>query len=102
MSNDMFNEAVQAVKSGQRLRAKDLLARLIRVEQSNADYWLWMSVAVDSEKEQIFCLQNVLKYDPNSIAARRGLVILGALRPEVAGLPPAQLLEDTQVDIPPL
>jgi len=82
------------------LRAKDLLTRLIKVDQSRPDYWLWMSAAVETEKEQVFCLQNVLKLDPNSVAARRGLVVLGALRPEEAGLPPANVLEDTRVAIP--
>ncbi|MCC6188687.1 MAG: tetratricopeptide repeat protein [Anaerolineales bacterium] len=98
----MYKAAVQALKSGQRLRAKDLLTRLLKVDQSNADYWLWMSAAVDSEKEQVYCLQNVLKLDPNSIPARRGLVVLGALRPEDAGLPPAHILEDLPVVLPEL
>jgi Flp pilus assembly protein TadD len=100
MPDEMFDEAVQAIKAGQRLRAKDLLSRLIKVDQSKPDYWLWMSAAVDSEKEQVFCLQNVLKLDPNSVPARRGLVVLGALRPEEAGLPAANVLEDTRVAIP--
>ena len=100
MPDEMFDAAVAALKAGQRLRAKDLLTRLIKVDQTQPDYWLWMSAAVDSEKEQVFCLQNVLKLDPNSVAARRGLVVLGALRPEESGLPAANVLEDTQVAIP--
>ncbi|MEP7356114.1 MAG: tetratricopeptide repeat protein, partial [Anaerolineales bacterium] len=102
MSDEMFNEAVQALKAGQRQRAKDLFTRLIRVDQANPDYWLWMSAAVETEKEQIFCLQNVLKRDPNSIPARRGLVILGALTPAEAALPPADVLEHTRAVIPDL
>src|ERR1700682_5739852 len=100
MADEMFDEAVQALKDGQRLRAKDLLTRLIKVDQSKPDYWLWMSAAVDSEKEQVFCLKNVLRLDPNSVPARRALVVLGAMRPEEAGLPPANVLEDTRVAIP--
>jgi tetratricopeptide (TPR) repeat protein len=100
MPDDMYNQAVQALRNGQRLRAKDLLTRLIKVDASNPNYWLWMSAAVDSEKEQVYCLQNVLKLDPNSIAARRGLVVLGAMRPEEAGLPPAHVLEDLPVTLP--
>ncbi len=100
MPDEMFDEALQAFRDGQRQRAKDLLTRLIKVDQTRPDYWLWMSATVDSEKEQIFCLQNVLKLDPNSVPARRGLVVLGALRPEEAGLPPANVLEDTRVVVP--
>jgi hypothetical protein len=100
MPDEMFDEAMQAIRDGQRQRAKDLLTRLIKVDQTKPDYWLWMSATVDSEKEQVFCLQNVLKLDPNSVPARRGLVVLGALRPEEAGLPPANVLEDTRVVVP--
>jgi len=102
MPDEMFNEAVKAAKAGQRRRAKDLLTRLLKADQENVDYWLWMSAVVDTEKEQIFCLQKALKIDPNSIAARRGLVVLGALRPEDAALPPSQVLEAIPVEIPEL
>src|SRR3989338_1731291 len=102
MADDMFKQAVEAAKAGQRNRAKDLLTRLIRADAKNVDYWLWMSAVVDTEKEQIYCLQNALKIDPNSIAARRGMVVLGALKPEEAALPPAQQLEELDVEIPEL
>ena len=102
MSDTMFNEAVQALRSGQRMRARDLLARLLKADQSNPNYWLWMSAAVDSEKEQVFCLQNALRLDPNSIAARRGLVVLGALALQEANLPPVHVLEHAPVTIPEL
>jgi tetratricopeptide (TPR) repeat protein len=93
MSTEMFNEAVQAAKTGQRKRAKDLLTRLLKTEPNNVDYWVWMSAVVETEKEQIFCLQKAAKIDPNSMAARRGLVILGAMSPEEAALPPPQPIE---------
>jgi tetratricopeptide (TPR) repeat protein len=100
MADDMYKQAVEAAKAGQRNRAKDLFTRLIRADAKNVDYWLWMSAVVDSEKEQVFCLQNALKIDPNSIQARRGLVVLGAMKPEDAALPPAQQLEELDVEIP--
>ncbi len=102
MPDEMFNEAVKAAKAGQRRRAKDLLTRLLKANQENVDYWLWMSAVVDTEKEQIFCLQKAVKIDPNSIAARRGLVVLGALKPEDAALPPPQVLEAIPFEIPEL
>ena len=100
MSDEMLKEAISALRAGQRLRAKDLLTRLIKVEQGNADYWLWMSAAVDTEKEQIYCLQNALKADPNSIPARRGLVVLGSLKPDAANLPPPHHLDRLTVPRP--
>src|SRR5512137_457101 len=88
-----LEQAIAALHAGQRQKAKDLLTRLLRTEQKDLDAWLWMSAAVDTEKEQIFCLQRALKVDPSSVAARRGLVVLGALPPEEAALPAADGLE---------
>ncbi len=85
--NIMFEEAVQAVRQGQRSRARDLLTRLLRADPNNAEYWLWMSAVVDSSKERTYCLQMVHKLDPGSPAAQRGLVLLGAAQPS-AEMPP--------------
>jgi len=74
----MFNEAMEAVRQGQRARARDLLTRLLRADQSNPQYWLWMSAVVDTAKEQAYCLQTAQKLDPGNAAIRRGLVITGA------------------------
>jgi len=78
----MLREAIEALRQGQRERAKDLLTRLLRTDQSNPEYWFWMAAAVDSSKERIYCLKNVLRLDPENVAARQGLVLLGALEPD--------------------
>lgn len=74
----MFQQALDAIQAGQRERARDLLTRLLKVEKSKPEYWLWMSSVVDSPKEQIYCLQSALRLDPKNEAARDGLVLLGA------------------------
>jgi len=75
----MLQEAREALRQGQHSRARDLLTRLLRADQSNPAYWLWMSAAVESTREQIFCLRAALKVDPANSAARQGLIMLGAL-----------------------
>jgi tetratricopeptide (TPR) repeat protein len=79
----MLKEAIEALEKGQRIRAKDLLARLLRADQANPDYWLWMSSVVETRGERIYCLESVLRLDPNNQAAKRGMVLLGALPPEI-------------------
>ncbi len=96
----MFREAVAAVRAGQRRRARDLLTRLIKTDSNNADYWVWLSSAVDTEKEQVYCLQKALEIDPNSIHARRGLVMLGALPADQANLPPAPTIDELAANAP--
>lgn len=80
--NIMLQEAIGAVRKGQRMRARDLLTRLLRADKSNPEYWLWMSAVVDSIKEQIYCLESALRLDPDNYAAKQGLVLLGASPPD--------------------
>ncbi|MBN1231495.1 MAG: tetratricopeptide repeat protein [Anaerolineales bacterium] len=77
----MFEEALNAIQRGERARAKDLLTRLLRSDQQNKEYWMYLSSVVDTSREQIYCLQNVLKIDPKSEVAKRGLILLGAETP---------------------
>jgi tetratricopeptide (TPR) repeat protein len=78
----MFQEAMDAVRRGQRGRARDLFTRLLRTDQTNPQYWLWMSAVVESLKEQTFCLQKVLNLEPDNRAAKQGLILLGVLPPD--------------------
>lgn len=77
--DSMLEEAIEALRQYDKARAKDILTRLIKADQGNATYWIWMSAAVDTLKEQIYCLETALKLDPNNRIAKRGLVIMGAL-----------------------
>ncbi len=73
---------MNAIAQGQRGRARDLLTRLLRENQSDAQGWLWMSSVVESLSERIFCLEKVLKLEPKNNTAKRGLVLLGARSPD--------------------
>jgi tetratricopeptide (TPR) repeat protein len=83
MSTDenMFREVMGAISQGQRARARDLLTRLLKTNQGNVEYWLWMSSVVDTLQERIYCLETVLRLEPNNPVARRGLILAGALPP---------------------
>ena len=88
MADDkMLQEAIEAVAKGQRERARDLLTRLLRANQANPKYWLWMSSVVDSAKERTYCFNNVLRLEPNNRAAKLGLVLDGAAIPDGALIP---------------
>jgi len=75
----MFQEAIAAIEDGKKTRGKDLLTRLLKQNQENPEYWLWMSAVVDSLKERRYCLNQTLKFDPQNKMARRGLIMLGDL-----------------------
>jgi tetratricopeptide (TPR) repeat protein len=81
----LLDEAIGAAKGGDRIKAKDKLTRYLRYDQKNEHAWLWMSSVVESDRERIFCLTNVLKLNPNNKIAKRGLALLGALPAEMRG-----------------
>jgi tetratricopeptide (TPR) repeat protein len=78
----MFQEAVDALREGDKAKAKDLLTKLLKTDQNNPQYWIWLSAVVESAKERVYCLQTALELDPQNATAKRGLVLLGALPPD--------------------
>lgn len=87
-----FQEAVNSIKNGDHERAKELLTGLLKRDKNNPEYWLWLSTVVESHKERVFCLESVLRLDPENKAAKRGLTVLGA-RPageEINPVPPVR------------
>ncbi len=88
--NPMLRESMDALRLGDRGRARDLLTRLLKTDQKNPKYWLWLSAAVDTQKERIYCLQMVLQTDPQNASAKRGLILMGALPPDDS-IPPFPL-----------
>ena len=78
----LFQEAVEALRQKDRAKAKDMLTQLLKSDQKNVQYWIWLSAAVESNKERIYCLQTAHQLDPENATAKRGLVLLGALPPD--------------------
>src|SRR5574342_554792 len=74
-----FQEAVEALRAGNKSKARELITDLLKTDQKNVTYWIWLSAAMDSTKERVYCLQTALKLDPENATAKRGLILLGAL-----------------------
>ena len=66
----MFQEAVEALGQGDKTKARELLTSLLESDQHNPQYWIWMSAAMDSAKERIYCLQTALRFDPENATAK--------------------------------
>ena len=96
----MLQEAIDAIRQGQKGRAREILGRLLRSDPNNVEYWLWMSGAVATTKEQIFCLQNVLRLDPENKTAKKGLVLLGVVPPEAELTPAPVVVRDWKASVP--
>ncbi|MFZ1040932.1 MAG: tetratricopeptide repeat protein [Anaerolineales bacterium] len=82
VQDTMLQDAVNALREGDKARARDVLTRLLKTDQNNPTYWVWMSATVETNRERIYCLQTALKFDPENVSAKRGLTLLGALPPD--------------------
>ena len=78
----MLQQAVEFIDKGNYADARDLLTRLVKADQNNVSYWVWLSAAMETQKERLYCLQTALKLDPENAAAKRGLTLLGGLPPD--------------------
>ena len=59
-----LEQAVSALKSGQRTRARQLLINIVREDPKHAPAWYVLSFVVDELQHKIDCLQRVVKYAP--------------------------------------
>ncbi|MCX6065556.1 MAG: tetratricopeptide repeat protein, partial [Chloroflexi bacterium] len=78
----MLQQAMESIRQEQFAQARTILTNLIRTDQQNPDYWVWLSAAMETQKERLYCLQTAFKLDPTHAAARRGLILMGALAPD--------------------
>jgi hypothetical protein len=78
---DTLNQAIAALKAGNRAEARRLLESILAVDRRNEQAWLWMSGVVDQDAERVICLENVLTLNPYNQRARKGLEMLGQALP---------------------
>lgn len=100
----LLQEAIEAIRQEKFERARDILTRLLRADQKNPTYWLWMSAAVQTAKEKRYCLETVLRLDPQNELAKHGLALMGIggfeAKPRPLSLPRRKWKVDDQIRLP--
>jgi tetratricopeptide (TPR) repeat protein len=79
----LLNQGIAAVRSGDRLRARELLLRVVEADDRIEPAWFWLAAALDAPADQLAALENVLALNPGHARARDGV---RALRQQL-GLP---------------
>src|SRR5262245_38328980 len=95
-------QAADALRAGDKPRARDLLAQAIRLNPADDQNWLWLSGAVETDDERRRCLERALLLNPNNQAARRGLALLAAGPAAPASVPASPPLDARSADAPTL
>jgi len=52
--DEVFQDAVEALRTGNKAKARDLFTGLLKTDQNNATYWVWMSAAMETPKERVY------------------------------------------------
>ncbi len=102
----LLQDAIEAIRQEKFERARDILTRLLRADQKNPTYWLWMSAAVQTPKEKRYCLETVLRLDPDHELAKQGLALMGignfADDTPPLSLPRRKWKVDDRISLPPI
>jgi tetratricopeptide (TPR) repeat protein len=86
---EIYSQATAALQAEDLAKARELFSQLLKIDRKNVNYWLWMSAAVETTKERIYCLREALLLDPENQEAILGLRMLGERVPESTATPPA-------------
>lgn len=86
----MLKQAIEAYKANDKATARDLLMKVVDLDERNEEGWLWLAGVMDSVEQRQVCLENVLAINPNNERAKKGLAkITGSAPPPPAPQPPA-------------
>lgn len=72
----LYQRGVAAARGGQKRVAAGLLTRSLQLDPRCEMAWLWLSGVLEDPRQQAFCLNAVLKLNPQNQHAQRGLRLL--------------------------
>jgi DNA-directed RNA polymerase subunit RPC12/RpoP len=79
-AENLYQHGREALKGGDRERAKQLLLQAVDYDRDHSEAWLWLSATTDDLEEQKHYLEWAIAADPANTAAVRGLgIVLGKI-----------------------
>lgn len=79
----LLKSATDALKVGNKTLAREQLMKVVEVDETNEQAWLWLAGAVEEPAEMRICLENVLHLNSNNQRAQQGLAWLRQKNPAV-------------------
>ena len=76
MTDKLLFQAREALQRGIRARARAILTYSLKKEPNNVEAWLLLAEAVKTKEQAVFCLEQVLKIDPQNNTAKKWLTVL--------------------------
>lgn len=91
-----LQEAIIAIKKGEKELGKKLLTEILRTDPNNEVAWLWMSTVVKDSSQRQQCLERALKINPNNQAAQRNLALVLKKQMKKSAKPSFELRQDSK------
>ncbi len=79
-------KGIALAKAGNVLEARHILSRFVRANPQSVRGWLWLAGVVETKKQQLYCLEQVLQLNPQDDVCRQ---ILARLRSDATDQPVA-------------
>lgn len=80
-TNALLQQGIALAKAGRHEEAREILLKVVDLDERNEMAWLWISGVVDNDDDRAIALENVLQINPNNEWAKRGLASLGRAWP---------------------
>lgn len=71
--DEMLKAGIQLAREGERGQARELLMRVVELDERRVAAWFWLSDLVDDTADRVLCLENVVALDPGNRVAHAGL-----------------------------
>jgi hypothetical protein len=73
MAENELQQAIAALKAGEKARGRSMLVRIIQQQPKNELAWLWLYDFVDSDEQRRDCLKKVVGINPANQNAQQAL-----------------------------
>lgn len=96
-NEDQLKQAIALIRAGELKTGGTILHDLLRTDRDIELAWLWLTACVDSVDDKRYCLNEVLRINPDNEHARMGLDRLGQSPNQVPEPPTAEQTSDSEV-----
>jgi len=94
----LLQAGLAAAQAGERVKARELLQRVVEADESNLQAWLWLSDLVNTLEDREVCLANVLTLDPANDSARDRLALVRAQIEATPEIEPVSILPHVETN----
>jgi tetratricopeptide (TPR) repeat protein len=99
-AQSLRDDGIDALKRGERDKARQLLAQSAALDPTEEDTFIWLAAAVTDPEEKREALQQILDINPDNASAKAELLALGTEKPQPTTSTPSRTSTTKPAPIP--